>query len=118
MADFLQHLQVHDLLDAEKTIADRTWSELRPGVMVSYFYQDDDDGMSAALLHYEANARVPRHQHLGYEHIFILDGTQQDANGIYGKGSLLIHKKNTEHDVYSKDGCIAYAVWQQPVQFV
>ena len=118
MADFLQHLQVHDLLDAQKTIAERDWQELRPGVMVSYLYQENDQGMSAALLHYAPQARVPRHEHLGYEHIFILEGSQQDANGIYEQGSLLIHRKGTQHEVYSEQGCLALAVWQQPVQFV
>ncbi len=118
MADFLQHLQIHNLLDPHITIADHEWSELRPGVMVSYLYQENDQGISAALLHYAPQARVPRHQHLGYEHIFILDGSQQDENGTYAKGSLLIHKQGTQHEVYSEQGCLALAVWQKPVQFV
>lgn len=118
MGESFQHLQSHDLDDLEKTLTEREWEVLQPGVRVSYFYQDKDSGMSAALLHYAPNARVPRHEHLGFEHILILHGSQQDEHGVYKKGSLLIHHKGTQHDVYSADGCLAYAVWQKPVSFV
>ncbi|WP_287438340.1 cupin domain-containing protein [Reinekea sp.] len=118
MDEMFKRIAVHDLLDLEKTLKQRKWQELRPRVHVSYFYRENDDGMSAALLHYEADARVAAHEHIGYEHIFILHGSQQDANGIYKKGSLLIHSKDTIHDVYSKDGCLALAIWQNPVQFI
>lgn len=118
MVEILSRFHIENLMDAEKTIANHQWQPLRPGVNIASFYQQSDNGISAALLHYQAGARVPMHQHTGYEHIFILHGSQQDANGVYTQGSLLIHAQGTQHEVFSADGCLALAIWQHPVEFI
>jgi anti-sigma factor ChrR (cupin superfamily) len=60
---------------------------------------------------------VPRHEHAGYEHVFVLAGSQQDARGSYGKGSFVSNPPGTAHEVLSPEGCLVLVIWQRPVVF-
>ena len=60
-------------------------------------------------------ARVPLHRHPGYEHVFVLEGSQSDANGRYPAGSLLISPPGSSHAIVSEEGCIVLVVWERPV---
>lgn len=88
------------------------------GSYIVPIYQSDSSSASAALLRYVAGAGVPEHEHTGYEHIFVLEGSQQDGRGEYYKGDLLINLPNTKHWVKSENGCVVLAIWEKPVQFV
>jgi predicted ChrR family anti-sigma factor len=90
------------------------WQPFRPGVDMYKLYSSDS-GAAAALLKYEPGASVPQHSHSGFEHIFILEGTQSDESGTYEVGSLVINNPNSRHNVYSKDGCIVLIIWEKPV---
>jgi hypothetical protein len=74
-------------------------------------------GPSAAFLKYAPGASVPAHHHPGYEHIFILSGSQRDERGVYPRGTCLISAPGTGHFVTSDEGCIALAIWNEPVVF-
>jgi anti-sigma factor ChrR (cupin superfamily) len=74
------------------------------------------DGPSAAILRYAPGAQVPEHKHAGYEHIFVLEGSQRDAMGSYLKGSCVMNPPGTRHAVSSDDGCLVLAIWNQPVE--
>jgi len=92
------------------------WQVLRDGVDICYLYQTDD-GPSAALLRYAPCAKVPNHLHQGFEHIFVLHGSQADQNGEYAPGTLVINAPGTSHSVFSPNGCIVLAIWERPVAF-
>lgn len=91
------------------------WQPFRESISIHQLYCDAKTGASAALLRYDAGAKVPLHEHQGYEHIFVLDGSQQDFQGEYGKGSLVINPPGTRHEVFSKGGCIVLIIWEKPV---
>lgn len=74
-------------------------------------------GPSAALLKYAPGSSVPAHHHPGYEHVFILSGSQRDERGVYPRGTCLISAPGSGHAVSSDDGCIALAIWNEPVVF-
>lgn len=112
----ITRLVAEGLFDREHT-RNRTWEPLQPGVAVSWIYRLPD-GPRAALLHYEPGARVPMHEHPGLEHILILEGSQEDADGVYPKGSCVIHGPGTRHSVLSQEGCLALAIWEKPVVFL
>jgi anti-sigma factor ChrR (cupin superfamily) len=90
----------------------------RPGVELARLYQASPEGFSAALLRYAPGARVPRHRHHGFEHIFVLSGSQADEQGLYGAGALIVHAAGTEHSVTSEEGCLVLAIWEQPVEIL
>jgi len=94
------------------------WSFFRPGIEMARLYGSAEGGPSAALLRYAPGAKVPVHLHRGIEHILVLSGGQRDDHGSYEAGSLLIHGPGTTHSVASEQGCVALAIWLEPVQIL
>ncbi|MFZ0565358.1 MAG: cupin domain-containing protein [Chlamydiales bacterium] len=94
------------------------WKPFRPGVSAHWFYEESDTGAAAVLLRYEAGSRVPLHEHLGYEHMYVLEGDQLDENGSYPAGSFVIHPPGTKHSPSSVGGCIALLIYEKGVRFV
>lgn len=97
---------------------DLAWEPFRPGVRVHWLYRTGGGGPEAALLRYEPGATVPLHEHVGWEHILVLTGSQSDGTAQYGEGALMISPPETRHAIASKDGCVVLAVWQRPVRIV
>jgi anti-sigma factor ChrR (cupin superfamily) len=94
------------------------WQPYKKGVDIFRLYGDGVTGPTAALLRYREHGEVPLHEHVGYEHILILSGSQQDENGIYLEGSFVINPPGTRHQVHSDAGCIVLAIYEKPVQFL
>src|SRR5436189_1310 len=67
---------------------------------------------------YRPGARIPAHVHTGYEHIFIISGSQIDQRGSHVAGTLIINPPGSGHDVHSPEGCTVLAIWERPVQFL
>lgn len=118
MQNFDDSLLITGLQEPQQLLSSRSWSALRPGVDISYIYQTDKKGPSAAFLHYRPGASVPRHSHVDFEHILILHGSQTDGATHYPSGSLIVSKPGSQHQIRSAEGCIALAVWVKPVAFV
>ena len=91
------------------------WKPFRPGVEIARIYNTPDNGPSAAFLRYEPGASVPLHIHAGYEHIFILQGSQVDRSGEHFAGDVIINPPGSSHTVSSPKGCIVLIVWDKPV---
>lgn len=102
--------QVHELRESD-------WRPFRPGVTAHWLYDEGNDGASAVLLRYEPGARVTEHEHLGYEHMFVLEGDQYDEDGTYPAGSFVIHPPGTQHSPGSLGGCIALLIYEKAVRF-
>lgn len=94
------------------------WEPFRPGVTARWLYGDFHGGPSAVLLRYEPGARVTEHEHVGYEHMLVLDGDQFDEHGSYPAGSFVVNPPGTRHSPGSKGGCIALLIYEKPVRFV
>ena len=94
------------------------WEPFRPGVTAHVLYLDKDSGAEAVLLRYEPGARVAAHEHVGYEHMFVVEGDQYDELGTYPAGSFVVHPPGTRHSPGSKGGCIALLIYAKPVKFV
>ena len=99
------------------TLADLPWQVFRDGVEICPLYQSTK-GMSSALLRYTPGAHVPTHRHAGYEHIFVLQGSQCDEYGVYAAGSVVVNAPDSIHSVLSPEGCIVLVIWELPVEFV
>ncbi len=94
------------------------WEPFRPGVTAHWLYQERDGGPSAVLLRYQAGARVAEHEHIGYEHVLVLEGDQYDEHGSYPAGSFSINPPGTRHSPCSHGGCIALLIYNLAVQFL
>ncbi len=93
------------------------WEPFHQGIQIHWFYNEGDQGMSAALLKYAPGAFVPRHEHVAFEHILVLEGAQEDENGVHETGNFTVNPPGTFHSVSSPNGCIVLAIWQRPVAF-
>jgi anti-sigma factor ChrR (cupin superfamily) len=93
------------------------WRPFRPGVDIHRLYGDGKAGPAAALLHYAPGAAIPYHLHQGYEHIYVLQGSQVDCRGTHRAGTLVVNPPGTGHDVSSPDGCVVLVIWERPVDF-
>ena len=111
-----QHILLPHLMNMDYQSLD--WQYFREGLSIYPLYNSDKTTSSAALLKYVPGASVPEHIHQGYEHILVLEGSQEDAIGVYHKGDFVINKPETRHWVKSKEGCVVLAIWEQPVKFV
>jgi anti-sigma factor ChrR (cupin superfamily) len=108
-----------DLL-AAATDGTLTWEPMRPGIEIARLWEGPGTGAggSAALLRYAPGARLPRHEHTGYEHIYVLSGSQTDDSGEHRAGALLVHAPGSRHGIHSKHGCVVLAIWERPVRFL
>jgi anti-sigma factor ChrR (cupin superfamily) len=95
-----------------------TWERLREGVEVSWLYRNGAHGPAAAYLRYAPGAGVPHHLHAGYEHVFVLSGSQSDKNGLHRAGTLVVNPPGTSHAVLSEEGCLVLIIWERPVIFL
>lgn len=116
---------LRDLFENFKPEAYGEFVPLHPGVEILPLYGIAGDGKhlsstepSAALLRYAPGARVPRHEHLGFEHIIVLSGQQADALGHYPRGTCVISPPGSDHAVVSEEGCIVLAIWVRPVEIM
>ncbi len=108
-----------NLLDQVRTLrADGDWQDFRPGVTAHWLYREDGDGPSAVLLRYQPGVRVTEHEHVGYEHVFVLEGDQFDEHGTYPAGSLVVNPPGTRHSPGSVGGCVALLIYEKAVRFI
>lgn len=108
---------IENIFDVEKNTAAKQWRSLSDGVDICYLYQDGAHGASAAYIRYAAGSSVKPHRHLGYEHIIVLRGEQNDERHRYREGCLAIQSPASRHTIASKEGCTVLAIWTAPVKF-
>ena len=93
------------------------WQPFRTGIEIHRLYGELGVGRAAALLRYAPGASLPVHRHSGFEQIYVLQGSQVDDRGRYGKGTLVVNPPGSQHAVSSPDGCVVMVTWELPVEF-
>jgi len=111
-------LKLNDLFQISGWQQKLVWKPFQPGVDIYRLYGDSDSGPSAALLRFHPGGRVALHEHTGYEHIFMLSGSQVDENSQAETGMLIINPPGTSHSILSETGCIVLAIYEKPVKFL
>lgn len=107
-----------NLLEQVKQLcAPGDWTAFRPGVTAHWLYNEGNGGPRAVLLRYAAGARVAEHEHVGYEHVYILEGDQFDEHGSYPQGSFVVNPPGTMHSPGSVGGCVALLIYEKAVRF-
>src|SRR5260221_3673865 len=99
------------------TLGTSGWESLHPGVHFHWLYRDGEHGAAAAVIRFEPGARVPAHEHCGFEHIFVLQGSQTDENGKLNSGGLMVHAPGTRHSIFSEEGCLVLAIYEKRPEF-
>lgn len=108
-----------NLLEQAKKLRDTgDWKPFRPGVTAHWLYNEGSGGAAAVLLRYEAGARVALHEHVGYEHLYVIEGDEYDEYGSYPAGSFVINPPGTRHSPGSRGGCISLLIYERAVRFM
>lgn len=107
-----------NLQEYARTLRESDWQSFRPGVTAHWLYREPNGGPSAVLLRYQPRARVAEHEHVGYEHMLVLEGDQYDEAGSYPAGSFVVHEPGSRHSPGSVGGCVALLVYDKAVRFV
>jgi anti-sigma factor ChrR (cupin superfamily) len=94
------------------------WQPFKENVEIYRLYGDGISGPTAALLRFAPGGRIALHEHTGYEHIFVLTGSQVDENSESQAGSLIVNPPGTSHSILSRGGCIVLAIYEKPVKFL
>ena len=92
---------------------------LRENVLIHPLFdntKDDPAGSDAALIRYLPGAFTPRHLHIGFEMVFVLDGDYIENEVSYGPGSLIVRAPGTTHEMRSVNGCTFLATRDVPVK--
>ena len=111
-------IKLNDLFQISGWQQKLPWKPFKPGVEIYRLYQEGDNGPTAALLRFKPGGRVPLHEHTGWEHIFVLSGSQVDENARAETGMLIINPPGTSHSILSENGCIVLAIYEKPVKFL
>lgn len=110
-------LNLSNLQDYVRSLRTEDWQPFRLGVTAHWFYREPDGGGAAVLLRYEPGARVAAHEHVGYEHMLVIDGDEYDERGTYPAGSFVINPPGTKHSPGSHGGCVALLIYEKAVRF-
>jgi anti-sigma factor ChrR (cupin superfamily) len=113
-----QVLKLKDLFQISGWQKNLKWQPFCPGVDIYQLYEHGPNGPTAALLRFHPGGRVPLHEHIGYEHIFMLAGEQVDEISKTETGALIINPPGTSHSILSENGCIVLAIYEKPVKFI
>jgi len=111
-------LKLKDLFQISGWQQKLKWQPFSAGVDIYRLYENGPDGPTAALLRFHPGGRVPLHEHMGYEHIFMLAGEQVDEVSKAETGALIINPPGTSHSILSENGCIVLAIYEKPVKFI
>lgn len=111
-------IKLHDLFQISGWQQKLPWKPFQKGVDIYRLYGDGQTGPTAALLRFRPGGRVPLHEHTGFEHIFVLSGSQVDENSRADTGMLIINPPGTSHSILSENGCIVLAIYEKPVKFL
>lgn len=111
-------LKLNDLFQISGWQQKLSWEPFQENVDIYRLYGDGISGPCAALLRFRPGGRVALHEHTGYEHIFMLAGSQVDENSVAETGSLIINPPGTSHSILSRNGCIVLAIYEKPVRFL
>ena len=106
---------LYNLLDSAGSL---DWQQFHSGVHVHWLYRDGDQGPAAAFIRFEPGGRVPLHEHRGFEHILVLQGSQTDENGRLQVGGLKVHAPGTRHSIFSEEGCLVLAIYEKRARFL
>ena len=70
-------------------------------------YSKSNGGFGTYILKMDAGAKSLSHIHQGYEEFYVVDGNLQDADGkIFNKGDFVTFEPGSEHNSYTKNGCL------------
>lgn len=92
---------------------------LRTNVLIYPLFDNtkkDPNGSDAAIIRYLPGAFTPRHLHVGFEMVLVLEGEYVENDVLYLPGNLIIRAPGTTHEMRTINGCTLLAMRDIPVK--
>lgn len=92
---------------------------LRSNVLIYPLFDNtkkDPYGSDAAIIRYLPGAFTPRHLHVGYEMVLVLEGEYVENDVLYLPGNLIIRAPGTTHEMRTITGATLLAMRDIPVK--
>lgn len=102
----LAEATVIELSTLRSDTAKYEWFQFKPGVK-KLILSGTPESRHVAVLWYGYEGKpgiVPLHYHDKTESIFVIDGTQSDAKGVYPKGSFYFNPPGSGHNIFDSSG--------------
>ena len=80
--------------------------------------KDESSGLMTALFQWEAGARIPLHEHVNIEQSYVIEGSLSDSEGECKSGHFAWRPAGSQHDAWSKEGCLVLAFLLKPNKFL
>jgi anti-sigma factor ChrR (cupin superfamily) len=91
-------------------LSDLAWASAMPGVQQKPIWHDKETKRRAALIRFDAGAKLPLHRHVGDELIFVIEGSNADESGEVMTGDANFRPNGCVHTVTSRNGATVLAV--------
>ena len=102
---------VLDLKDLKANPAAYAWTDFRPNVKKLFLSGQAETEHMAILWYTVADGGVGLHYHSKTESVYVIDGTQTDAKGVYPTGTVYFNPPGSGHEITKSSGffLLAYA---------
>lgn len=102
---------VLDLGDVKTNPSSYAWFDFRPNVQKLILAGDAETEHVAILWYTVSDGAVGLHYHAKTESVYVVDGTQTDAKGVYPTGTLYFNPPGSGHEITNSSGffILAYA---------
>lgn len=75
-------------------------------------------GQRRFLIRFAPGTEYPEHRHPQGEEIFLLEGSIEESEGIYGPGSYLYLGPGSAHKASSPEGCVMLVISPVPAEIL
>jgi ChrR Cupin-like domain len=102
---------VLDLGDVKSNPTDYEFGDFRPNVQKLFLAGSAETQHVAVLWYTVKDGAVGRHYHAKTESVYVIDGTQTDAKGVYPTGTVYFNPPGSGHEIKDSSGffLLAYA---------
>ncbi|MEQ8315231.1 MAG: ChrR family anti-sigma-E factor [Gammaproteobacteria bacterium] len=100
---------------AKLTSSELAWKQIASGIHQALV--DVDPETKFEFICMEPAATVPRHTHLGYEMMLVLQGDITDDLGEYAAMDFVYRDQQDEHGQITNEGCVCLFVTDAPLLF-
>ena len=88
------------------------------GIKMKILLKVESSGLMTALFQWEAGARLPLHEHVNIEQSYVIEGSLSDSEGECKSGHFAWRPAGSQHDAWSKEGCLVLAFLLKPNKFL
>lgn len=100
------------------TIADLPWQPMPwPGIEQKILLQDQETGLTTALIRMAPGSELPDHEHTATEQTYVLEGRLVDDQGTVTAGNYVWRPAGSGHAARAPEGALILAFLMAPNRF-